>query len=108
MEARLIHKGEAIEYTPTVDTPAGTVVVVETLVGVTKLDIPAGVLGALAMIGVFDVAKAIGAGTAIAMGIEVYWDDTAKVATFDPTGNKLMGKAVADAGDDDAIVRVRL
>jgi len=108
MEARLIHKGEAIEYTPSVDTAAGTVVVIDSLIGVTKLDIPAGVLGALAMIGVFDVVKAAGAGTAFTMGQEVYWNDTAKVATIDPTGNKLLGKAVADAGDDDVLVRVRL
>ncbi len=49
-----------------------------------------------------------GAARAVERGIAVYSDATAKVATFDPTGNKLMGKAVADAGDDDAIVRVRL
>jgi predicted RecA/RadA family phage recombinase len=110
MGAVFKHDGNAIDYTPTADVSSGDVVVRGELVGVAKLDIKTGELGALHVTGVFDFPKAAGAGTAIAAGAKVYWDATAKVATpDDATGaNKLVGKAVSDAVDDDTTVRVRL
>jgi predicted RecA/RadA family phage recombinase len=89
---------------------AGDVVVQGDLVGITKLDIATGTLGALAVTGVFDVAKATGVGEAIASGLKVYWDEAEAVAkTDDEAGaNKYLGKTVLAAGDDDATVRVRL
>jgi len=89
---------------------AGAVVVQGDLVGVAKLDIPANVQGALAVVGVFDFPKATGVGTAIAAGATVYWDEADQEAKTDSeTGaNKLIGKTVAAAGDNDATVRVRM
>ena len=80
------------------------------LIGVSKLDIVAGALGALAVTGVFDVPKTAGVGEAIAAGLKVYWDVADGVAkTDDESGaNKYLGKTVLAAGDDDATVRVRL
>ena len=103
-----VQEGDAIDYTPAADVAAGDVVVQGDLVGVSKLDIPAGRLGALAVQGVFDFPKATGSGTAITAGTKLYWDATNGRATATATGNKLIGKAVADAGADDATVRIRL
>ena len=100
------HEGNSIDYTPAADVAAGNVVVIGELVGVAKLDIKANVLGALAVTGVFDFAKATGVGTAITAGANCYWDDTNNVATTTAAGNKLIGKCVKDAVDADATVRV--
>ena len=62
------------------------------------------------MVGVFEVAKGAGAGVTFSAGALVYWDDTNKlaVATDGAGANKLLGKAITVAADDDATVRVRL
>jgi predicted RecA/RadA family phage recombinase len=110
MNARFVHDGKAIDYTPGSDVTAGQVVVLGSLVAVAKIDIPAGRTGALHTVGVYDVAKATGTSTAIAVGADVYWDEAEAVAkTDDESGaNKYLGKTVAAAGDDDTTVRVRL
>ena len=61
--AQFVHDGKSIDYTPSADVTAGDVVVQEDLVGVAKFDIASGVLGALAVEGVFDFPKATGVGT---------------------------------------------
>jgi len=106
--ATFVHNGDAIDYTPTIDTPAGAVVVLGELIGVTRTPIAANTLGSLAVTGVFDMTKATGAGTAIAAGANCYWNATANQVTTVTTGNKLLGKAIQAAGDADATVRVRL
>jgi predicted RecA/RadA family phage recombinase len=110
MDARFIHDGNTIDYTPGADVSAGDVIVQGELVGVAKLDIATGTLGALAVMGVFDVPKAAGVGEAIAAGAKVYWDVADGVAKEDAEAgaNKYLGKTVAPAGDDDAVVAVRL
>ena len=109
-QAVFAHEGAAIDYTPGADVSAGDVIVQGDLVGVASLDIKAGVLGALAVTGVFDFPKATGASTAIAAGVSVYWDVAdAEAKTDSETGaNKLIGKTIAAAGDNDAEVRVRM
>jgi len=110
MTARFIQNGNSIDYTPGADVSAGDVVVQGDLLGITKLDIAAGALGALAVTGVFDVPKTAGVGEAIAAGVKVYWDVADGVAKEDAEAgaNKYLGKTVLAAGDDDATVRVRL
>ena len=75
-----------------------------------NVDITANELGALAVTGVFDVAKEGGVGVTFAVGDKVYWDDgnDFAVATDGAGANKLLGKAVAAAADADTTVRVRL
>ena len=104
------HAGAAIDYTPGTAVAAGDVVVQGELVGVANLDIVANALGALAVQGVFDFPKATGGSTAIAAGAVVYWDvGDSEAKEDDETGaNKLIGKTVEAAGDNDATVRVRL
>jgi len=105
-----VQDGAAVDYTPGADVAAGDVVVQNDLVGVTKRSILANEQGALHVAGVFDFPKATGGSTAIGAGLNVYWDVAEQVAkTDDEAGaNKLIGKTVAAAGDNDAEVRVRL
>ena len=109
-QAVFVQAGDAIDYAPAGDVAPGDVIVQGDLVGIAKQEIKAGALGALAVAGVFDVAKASGAAVTFSAGEAVYWDDAAKLAlTTDGAGaNKLLGKAVADAADADEVVRVRL
>ncbi|MBI1374497.1 MAG: DUF2190 family protein [Phycisphaera sp.] len=108
MTGAFVHIGDAIDYVPAADVAAGEVVLLDTLFGIARTAIPANTLGTLAVVGVFNLDKAVGAGTAIAIGKKVYWDEANKVVTTTSTGNKLLGKAVADAGDDDATILVKL
>jgi predicted RecA/RadA family phage recombinase len=105
MNARFIHDGKAIDYIPTVDAPAGSVIVTGDRVGITKFDIAANTLGALAMFGVFDFEKD---NTVIPLYAKVYWNNTTKKATLTATSNTLMGIALGATVATDTIVRVRL
>ena len=110
--ATFVHDGDAIDYTPAPgsDVASGDVVVLNELVAVAKRSIPAGTRGALAVKGVFDFPKATGEGTAIDVGVDLYWDAAGMLATIDPAdgANKRIGRSVAAASDDEATVRVRL
>ena len=108
MDARYVQRGDAIDHTPMTDVAAGDVVVLSgKLVGVAKLDIKAGELGALALTGVYEMTKA--AGVAFALGSEVAWDRTNKKAVAPGTsGSAKIGHAVALTGASDATVFVRL
>jgi len=105
MQAHFIHDGKSIDFLSESDVPAGSVIVQGSLVGVTKLDVKAGRLGALAVVGVFDIEKGT---VAIPLGSKVYWDATAKQAVLTATGNAPLGIAVQEADAADAIVRIRL
>ena len=108
--ARYIHAGKTIDYTPTVDVAALSVIVLGDLVCVANLDIAANTLGALTIEGVFDFPKADGGGTAITVGTKLYWDEADQEAKADDEAgaNKYIGKAVASATDDDTLVRAKL
>ena len=110
MSVKYIQTGDAVDYTPGANVSAGDVVVQGELVGVAKLDIQTGKLGALAVTGLFDFPKAAGTGTAIAAGTRVYWDVAEQVAKADSESgaNKEIGKTVKAAADADTLVRVRL
>ena len=108
--ATFVHDGKSIDYTPGADVSAGDVVVQGDLVGIAKLDIASGALGSLAVVGVFDLPKATGGGTAITAGAKVYWDagDEEAKADDESGANKYLGKVVRAAADADETVRVRL
>ena len=106
MSADFVQEGAAVDYTPTADLAAGSVVVQADLVGITKHDIKADVLGSIAVEGVFDIVKDPAA--SISAGAKVYWDSVNSQAVTTATGNKLLGKAVGAAGVNDSTVRVRL
>ncbi len=108
MDARYVQRGDAIDHTPMADVAAGDIVVLANkVVGVAKLDIKTGELGALALTGVYEVAKATG--FAVAPGMEVGWNPTTKQAVAAGTsGSVKLGHAVALAAAGDTLVYVRL
>ena len=111
MKARFVQQGATVDYVPVADVKAGEIVFVNDLVGVTRFDIKAGELGALAVAPapVFEVEK--GAAVAFAYGTKVYWDTAnAKVADAAGTGIVLLGLCVSPAGTlaSDTHCRVRL
>ena len=100
--------GDAVNYTPVAAVAAGDVVVQGSLVGVAKLPIAAGALGALHVVGVFQFPKATGSSSAITAGALVYWDDSADVATTTSSGNTLIGKCTLAGADAVATIEARL
>jgi predicted RecA/RadA family phage recombinase len=105
-QATFVQEGRIVDYTPGADVAAGDVVVQGDLVGVAKVEIKSGKLGALSVDGVYDFAK--NTGVAYTVGQLLYWDDAANVVTTTATGNKLIGKVVRAAASADTTVRVRL
>ena len=93
MSARYIQKGESIDYRPETDVRAKTIVPFPGFVGITRLDIRAGELGALAVTGVFESPKAA---EAIDVGEAIYYDAENGVATKEKTAIYL-GVAVYNA-----------
>jgi predicted RecA/RadA family phage recombinase len=84
--------GKSIDYTPAVDVAAGTIVVQKGLVGITKLDIPANVKGALCIEGIFAVPKK---NEAFVAGLPVWFD-----ANGDPQGGTAGTGAATQVGGD--------
>jgi predicted RecA/RadA family phage recombinase len=109
--AQFVQEGKSIDYIPLAAVTAGDVVVAGDLVGVAKIDIAAGQLGALAVEGVFEVPKeAAATDKEIAFGTKVYWNATDhRVEVTDGTGvHKYMGKTTKAALTTDTTTRVRL
>lgn len=102
-KAQFRHNGDAIDYTPDAAVSAGDVVVLTDKIGIAIKDIAASAKGALAVEGVFRVAKE---NVAFAAGADVYWDETNELAIA--SGGVYMGWAVAAAATDDDTVDVRL
>jgi len=84
--------GKSIDYTPAADVAAGTIVALKGLVGITKLDIPANVKGALCIEGIFAVPKK---NEAFAAGLPVWFD-----ANGDPQGGTAGSGAATQIGGD--------
>jgi predicted RecA/RadA family phage recombinase len=105
-QAAFAHEGAAIDYTPGADVAAGDVIVQGDLVGVARFDIKSGVLGTLAVTGVFDFAKATN--VAFTVGTILYWDDANNLVTATATDNKQIGKVVRAAATTDPTIRVRV
>ena len=97
--------GCLIDHTPSAAVAAGAVVLVGDLVTVAPLAIAANALGALAVDGVWSIAKASGA---VTQGALLYWDATNSVVTTTASTHKRAGKAAAAAASDAASVTVVL
>lgn len=108
--AQFVQQGNSIDHTPGNAITAGDVVVQGDLIGIAQVDCVANQIGALAVTGVFDFPKATGGGTAITVGTKLYWDEVDQQAKADDESgaNKYIGKSVAAANDDAAVVRVKL
>jgi len=111
-QAKFVQAGESIDYTPVAAVVAGQVVVQGSMIGVAKRPIAAGVLGALAVRGLFDVVKA---NEQQALGAALYWDADGNpyngtagtgCATTTASGNTFIGFVQVAAGATDEAVRV--
>jgi predicted RecA/RadA family phage recombinase len=82
-QAAYVNAEGVIPYTPTAFTQAGSVIVVGAHIGITKLDIPANMLGEVHTKGIYAMPKGTsgGSGAALAWGTEVYWDATDGIVT---------------------------
>ncbi|OQA77861.1 MAG: hypothetical protein BWY31_04424 [Lentisphaerae bacterium ADurb.Bin242] len=98
-------KGDSIDYIPSSAVAAGDVIFFGDVAAVAKLDIPAGSLGSLAAVGMFNVEKD---GNAIADGVPVYYNAVTGASATNSGTDKVMGVAVAAAVAGDAYVRVLL
>lgn len=107
MQAQFVHDGKAVDFTPIIDVPVGSIVIQGDLVGIAKRDIKAGTLGSIAVEGVFDIPKDPTLAVDFETGTKVFVDEDGVVVT-DEIGNKYLGKVVADAAATDSFVRVRL
>jgi len=114
MQGTYIQEGREIDYTPSAAVVAGQVVVQGPLVGIAKVAIAAGKLGALSVSGIFDVDQNA---EIITAGASVYWDADgtsvsgtagAGAATATASGNTFMGFAQALTAATDSYVRIAL
>jgi predicted RecA/RadA family phage recombinase len=103
MNAVYVQRGEYVDVVPEADVKAGDIYVKGGLVGVSKLDIRAGELGAVATTGIYDVTKG---GEAFAAGERVRWNPDAREAGHE--GAVALGTAVCDADAESRTVRVIL
>lgn len=110
MKAVYVQRGESIDYTPTsASVSAGDVVAISAtgpLFGIAKLDIAKDELGALALKGIYDIAKL--KDDVVAIGAIVYWDADAGTATVTEGELKRIGIAIEAASATDTKVRVLL
>ncbi len=75
-----VKEGELLDYTPSVDTKAGEIVIVGTLVTQVVASVLAGELGALRTCGVVRFAKATA--DVFALGAKVNWNAATKQASI--------------------------
>ena len=105
-----VQRGDILDYTPETDTPAGTPVKIGDIVGITKLDIKAGQLGAIALTGVYEAPKP--EGEEIAAGAPVAFDpatgavSAAQAANGGDTGNGGEDTGGEPAGDEPAAEKI--
>jgi predicted RecA/RadA family phage recombinase len=105
--ANVVSDGDSIDYTPSVNVDAGSVVVQNGLVGVAVRSISSGACGSLRVSGVVSFSKSTS--ESIPTGTLVYWNSTTSLATASASGSStLIGRAVASASASDVAVVVRM
>lgn len=106
MATNFIEVGEAIKIKAKAAIKGGDVVLTGDLAGIAIADIAKDEIGALSVIGVWEV-KAKSA-EEIAQGDKLYWDASAKEATKTAGSNKYIGIAWSDSPNLTAVVTVKL
>ncbi|EMY46524.1 DUF2190 family protein [Glaesserella parasuis] len=106
MATNFIEMGEAIKIKAKTAVKGGELVVTGDLAGIAVADIAKDEIGALSVIGVWQVkAKS---DEAIAQGDKLYWDTSAKEATKTAGSHKYIGIAWSDSPSSTAVVTVKL
>lgn len=97
-EATAVDSGISVSHTPSgAAVVPGEVVPLGSMVGVASKDIAVGVPGSLQIAGKYDVPCA--SADVIAVGDDLYWDDSASQFTKTATNNTYGGKAGTAAGN---------
>ena len=89
------------------DVSAGDMVKVGDRVGVCSNDITDGATGVVTLIGVFKSIPKLSTDV-VAMGVDLYWDDTNKRLTLTSTSNTLAGMAYIAAGNGVTTVTIKI
>ena len=108
MLATYSHPGESMEYTPGTAVASGDVIVIGDTIAIAVRPIPANELGAVQVVGVFKMPKAVLSTSAIAIGVKVYWDAGAEVVTTTASSHKVAGWTHAAAAATDPTIFVKL
>lgn len=88
---------------------SGAVVPMAAMIGVADANIAPGQVGAVSIVGVFNLPKKTGSGAALTAGGGAWWDGTNKqIVGAAADGLIPAGKVFADAGDSAATVRIKI
>lgn len=105
MTAIYKQRGDSIDYTPAADVAAGDVVILGDLVGVAKLDIKAGELGALALTGVYEVlVHDISNSITVGEKVKVYSDTGAVINNTSSDPGTFFGYAITAGAPTESIL----
>jgi len=102
---RRYKKGDYIDFVAAADIPAGTVHAIGDRAVVTTSSFKSGDLAAGAAVGEFLIDKDV---LVVAEGVDVFWNDTTKLAVLADAGVGKLGIATAAAGAGVDQVRVLL
>jgi predicted RecA/RadA family phage recombinase len=106
MTTKYVQEGEVIDYTAGSEVVSGQVVLMGKRIGVAIAAIPAGASGALAVSGVFTLAKL--STDVVAQGDLLYWDNGNSRLTTTVGANTLAGFAWEAAGSGVATVKTKI
>lgn len=108
-EATFVQEGESLDYTPAAAVVAGKVVQMGGFIGITKAPIAAAALGALAISGVFAIAKSASAGPAFEPGDTVHFTVATGLASrTGGSGTICLGRCTKSASASDSTVHTEL
>ena len=105
MKANFIQRSESVDFVPSYDVGAGEIIRFGALLGVVKMPVQAGSLGALHLSGIYDVVKG---NEEVIAGRKIYWNEKEKIATTDATGNLFLGIVACNSVAKSSKVRVIL
>lgn len=107
--ASYVGKGDVIDHAPASALSAGQPVLVgSSLLTIATQPIAANAVGAVAVGGVWDIAKGVGNGTSVAAGASLYWDNANAVVTTSSNGTVACGYAVSAAANAASSVQLKL
>lgn len=101
-----IQDGKTISFTPTAAVASGEAVLLGMLLVVAITAIAANTPGEGVTEGVFELPKK--STDVVALGVDLYWDDTANELTTTATDNTKVGKAWMASGNGKATVWVKI
>ncbi len=100
------YEGNSMPYTPGAAVTGGDVIVQNSIVGISPVDIVSGALGSLDIEGIFEFACL--ESDVVAIGDPLYWDASNEWATKVASTHEQLGYATTASADGVAIVEAKL